>query len=258
MPIKQSVCFPMMQPLPVPLDEFIPRVAGMGFKAIEIWEPDSTFEQLVLMAKQNGLVLASFSGHNSLTNGLNNPLEHERICNELRESIDLAAQFNVPGIICFSGNIIPGQTEDEAIDHCVQGLSMIAPYAEKKGVNLNLELLNSIVDHPGYQCDHSAWGLEVVQRVNNPRVKLLYDIYHMQIMEGNLIQTITENIEWIGHFHTAGVPGRNDIDDTQEINYSGVCQAISDSGYQYYLGHEYRAKNDLFESLRTSFAICNR
>lgn len=258
MPINQSVCFPMMQPLPISLEDFIPRVADMGFKAIEIWKPDSSFQQLVQMAKQHGLIVASFSGHESLANGLNNPLEHERIYNELRESIDLAAETDVPGIICFSGNIIPGQTEDEAIENCVQGLRMIASYAEQKGVNVNLELLNSIVDHLGYQCDHSAWGLEVVQQVNSPRIKLLYDIYHMQIMEGNLIQTITENIEWIGHFHTAGVPGRHDIDDTQEINYAGVCQAISNSGYQYYVGHEYRPKADLFESLKKSFAICDR
>ncbi len=258
MPIKQSVCYPMMAPLPVPLEEFVSRVAAMGFAAIEIWKPDETFPQIAALAHRHGLVLASFSGHDSLSNGLNNPQEHDRIVAELRSSIDLAAQYRVPGIICFSGNILPEQTEEEAIEHCAAGLRRIAPYAEEKGVNLNLELLNSKVDHPGYQCDYSAWGLEVVERVNSPRVKVLYDIYHMQIMEGNLIQTITENIQWIGHFHTAGVPGRHEIDDTQEINYAGVCRAIAAAGYDLYLGHEFRPKGDLFAALKQAYDICNQ
>ena len=257
MSIKQSVCFPMMQPLPLPLSEFIPRVAAMGYAAVEIWKPDSSLPELVELAHRHHLAVASFSGHDSLANGLNNPKEHERICNELKDSIDLARQSGVPGIICFSGNYLPGQTEEEAIEHCAEGLRKIAPYAEQQGVNLNLELLNSKVDHPGYQCDHSAWGFEVVKRVHSPRVKVLFDIYHMQIMEGNLIQNITENIEKIGHFHTAGVPGRQDIDDSQEIHYAGVCKAISAAGYDLYMGHEYRPKGDLMESLQQAFKICN-
>src|SRR5690606_1002199 len=130
-----------------------------------------------------------------------------------------------------------GQSEEDAEETCAEGLRKIAPYAEQKRVNLNMELLNTIIDHPGYQCDHSSWGLDVVKRVNSPRVKLLYDIYHMQIMEGNLIQTIQDNIRWIGHFHTAGVPGRFEIDDTQEINYRGVAMGIAASGYDLYVGH---------------------
>ena len=258
MPVKQSVCYPMMMPLPMPLEEFVPRVAAMGYAAIEIWKPDETFPQIAELAHRNHLTLASFSGHDSLTNGLNNPKEHDRIVSELRASIDLAARYQVPGIICFSGNTLPNQTEEEAIEHCAEGLRRIAPYAEEKGVNLNLELLNTIVNHPGYQCDHSAWGLEVVDRVNSPRVKVLYDIYHMQIMEGNLIQTITDNIDKIGHFHTAGVPGRHEIDDTQEINYAGVSRAIAAAGYELYMGHEYRAKGDLMRSLEKAFEICNQ
>jgi hydroxypyruvate isomerase len=164
----------------------------------------------------------------------------------------------VPGIICFSGNRRPGQSEDEAAAACVAGLRKIAPYAEEKGVNLNMELLNSSVDHPGYQCDRSAWGLAVVRQVNSPRVKLLFDIYHMQIMEGNLIDTIQNNIDWIGHFHTAGVPGRNEIDDTQEINYRGVCRAIAQSGYDLFVGHEFRPRRDLWDGLREAFAICDQ
>jgi hydroxypyruvate isomerase len=146
----------------------------------------------------------------------------------------------------------------EAIEAVADGLRRVAPYAERKKVNLNLELLNSKVDHPGYQCDHTAWGVAVCERVNSPRVKLLYDIYHMQIMEGDLIRTIRENVHWIGHFHTAGNPGRNDMDDTQELNYAGICRAIAATGYELYVGHEFAAKGDLVEALRRTFALCDQ
>jgi len=258
MKINQSVCFPMMQPLPVPLDEFIPRVAQMGFAAVEIWTPDDNFPALAELASKNGLRIASFNGHNSLPVGLNDPAQHDRIYKELVESIDLAVRYNIPGMICFSGNRRQDQSEEEAIEACVEGFRRIAPYAEKKGVNLNMELLNSIVDHPGYQCDHSAWGLEVVKRVNSPRVKLLFDIYHMQIMEGNLIRTIQDNIQWIGHFHTAGVPGRFELDDTQEINYRAVCKAIVATPYDLFVGHEFHPRRDLFETLKEAFVLCDQ
>ncbi len=121
-----------------------------------------------------------------------------------------------------------------------------------------MELLNSKVDHPGYQCDHTAWGVAVCERVNSPRVKLLYDIYHMQIMEGDVIRTIRENIRWIGHFHTAGNPGRNDMDDTQELNYTGICRAIAATGYELFVGHEFTPKGDLIEALRATFPLCDQ
>lgn len=257
MTVKQSVCYPMMQPLPMPLEDFFPRVAAMGFAAVEIWKPDANFPALADLAHRHGLVMASFSGHDSLANGLNNPGEHTRIVDELGKAIDLAAAYDVPGLICFSGNRRPGQSEAEAIDATAAGLRQIAPYAEQKGVNLNVELLNSKVDHAGYQCDNSAWGLAVIKAVNSPCVKLLYDIYHMQIMEGDLIATITANIGAIGHFHTAGVPGRRDLDDTQEINYRGVMQALSATSYDLYVGHEFRPKGDLMAALQQAYTICN-
>lgn len=257
MRVKQSVCYPMMEPLPVPLAEFIPAVARMGYAAVEIWKPDEHFSELYDLTQQFGLRIASFNGHDSLPVGLNDPSQHTRIWDELHKSIDLAAKHWVSGLICFSGNRREGQSEEDAKETCAEGLRKIAPYAEQKGVNLNMELLNTIIDHPGYQCDHSSWGLDVVKRVNSPRVKLLYDIYHMQIMEGNLIQTIQDNIRWIGHFHTAGVPGRFEIDDTQEINYRGVAMGIAASGYDLYVGHEFHPRRDLFESLREAFEICN-
>jgi hydroxypyruvate isomerase len=258
MKIKQSVCYPMMEPLPVPLPAFIERVAKIGFSAVEIWKPDEHFGELAGLAQKYGLRIANIVGHDSLPVGLNDPGEHERICDELRRSIDLAVRYQVPGLICFSGNRRPGQSEAEAVEACIAGFRKIAPYAEEKGINLNMELLNTTVDHPGYQCDHAAWGLEVVRRVNSPRVKLLYDIYHMQIMEGNLIRTIVDNIQWIGHFHTAGVPGRHEIDDTQEINYRGLCKALAATSYDLYMGHEYRQTHDLFQTLEEAFTICNQ
>jgi hydroxypyruvate isomerase len=138
------------------------------------------------------------------------------------------------------------------------GLRRVAPYAEECGINLNLELLNSKIDHPGYQCDHTAWGVAVCERVGSPRVKLLYDIYHMQIMEGDIIRTIRENIKWIGHFHTAGVPGRNDLDDTQDLNYRGICSAIASTAYDLYLGHEYKPKGESLPSIQQAFAVCDQ
>ncbi len=138
------------------------------------------------------------------------------------------------------------------------GLRRIAGYAEEKGVNLNLELLNSKVDHPDYQCDYTAWGVAGCEKVASPRVKLLYDIYHMQIMEGDVIRTIRENIRWIGRFHPAGNSGRNDFDETQELNYAGICKAIAATGYEHYVGHEFAPKGDPVGALRRAFEICNQ
>ncbi|MBI5723932.1 MAG: TIM barrel protein [Planctomycetes bacterium] len=258
MRIRQSFCQPLYQTDGMSLDRLFRSAAEIGYIAVETWFRDESFEEFAAAAKQNGLAVASICGHKDLADGLNNRASHDRIESELAASIDLAARLKIAGLICFSGNRRAGLDENDAIDAVVAGLKRSAPYAEKMGVNLNLELLNSKVDHPGYQADHSAWGLEVCRRVNSPRVKLLYDIYHMQIMEGDVIRTIRENIRWIGHFHTAGNPGRNDMDDTQELNYAGICQAIADSGYEYFVGHEFKPKADPIQALRNAFATCDR
>jgi hydroxypyruvate isomerase len=240
------------------LDRLFGTIADTGLAAIELWGRQDDFEQVVQLAKQHGLAVASMIGHASLSDGLNKRSNHDRIEAELRTSIELAAHHGIPGLICLSGNRQPYQTELEAIEAVADGLGRTAAYAEKHGVNLNLELLNSKVDHPGYQCDHTAWGMAVCERVGNPRVKLLYDIYHMQIMEGDVIRTIREHIQWIGHFHTAGNPGRRDMDDTQELNYTAICKAIAEAGYSLYLGHEFTPKGDPIAALRHAFAICNQ
>ena len=258
MSIQQSVCYPMMKPKTIPLRNFVKEVKAMGFAAIELWSRGDDFEEVVDLARAHDLTIATMGGHDSLAVGLNDPGQHDRIEAELRASIDVAAEVGIPGLICFSGNRREEVSEEASIAATVEGLRRVAPYAEARGVNLNMELLNSKVSHPGYECDHSAWGLEVCRQVNSPNVKLLYDIYHMQIMEGDIIRTITENIQWIGHFHTAGVPGRRDFDDTQELNYRGICRAISDAGYEFYVGHEYKPKGDVYASLQRTFEICDQ
>ena len=241
----------------VSLDELMAKAADIGFAAAELWFRDETFPAWAECVHKHGLRIASTCAHHTLTQGVNDPTQHERIEQEIRDSVDLAVDYDIPGIIAFAGNRRPGVSDHEALDISAQCLRRVAPYAEEKGVNLNVELLNSKVDHAGYQADHSAWGVALCEAVDSPRVKLLYDIYHMQIMEGDLIRTIRENIRWIGHFHTAGNPGRNDMDDTQELNYRGICQAIADTGYEYYLGHEFNPKAELLPALEAAYHICN-
>ncbi|MGQ9681740.1 MAG: hydroxypyruvate isomerase family protein [Anaerolineae bacterium] len=258
MRIKQSICYPMFKSSHFRLDDIFREAKAIGYAAVEMWNREDDFEEVLELARRHGLVVASMCGHNSLPDGLNKRSNHERIEHELKESIDIAKRAGIPGVICFSGNRQPWQSDIEAIEAVADGLKRIAPYAEKQGVNVNMELLNSKVDHPGYQCDHTAWGVAVCERVNSPRVKLLYDIYHMQIMEGDIIRTIRENIRWIGHFHTAGNPGRHDMDDTQELNYAGICMAIAQTGYDLYVGHEFMPKGEPIEALRRAFALCDR
>ena len=207
--------------------------------------------------KELGLNIATFAGHSSLTDGLNKRENHDRIEDELLANIELAAANDIPGLITFSGNRYEGLSDEEGIDIIAEGLIRVTKAAEEKEINLCLELLNSKVNHPDYQCDSTAWGVEVCKRVNSPRAKLLYDIYHMQIMEGDIIRTLQDNIEYIGHFHTAGNPGRHDLDEEQEINYPPIMRAIAETGYTLYVGHEFIPKGDPIEGLRAAAQLCD-
>jgi hydroxypyruvate isomerase len=258
MRIKQSICYPLFKPADMSLDDLCKIAAKIGYKAIELWGRGSDFEDVVATAKRHGLAVASMIGHASLPDGLNKYENHDRIESELKTSIDIAKKHGIPGIICFSGNRNQGQSDYEGMVACARGLRRIAPYAVEKGVNLNVELLNSKVNHPGYQCDHTDWGLALVEMVNSPRVKLLFDIYHMQIMEGDVIRNIRKAIGAIGHFHTAGNPGRNDMDDTQEMNYAGICKAIAETDYSLYVGHEFKPKGDPVKALEFTFKLCDQ
>ena len=169
--------------------------------------------------------------------------------------IPAAAAAGVPNIVCFSGNRV-GLSDGEGIGNCIAGLKRLTPLAEQHGVTLCLELLNSRVDHKDYHADHTAWGAQVVEGVGSSRLKLLYDIYHMQIMEGDVVATIRAHAPHIAHYHTGGVPGRNEIDDTQELNYGRVSRAIADSGFTGFVAHEFVPRRDPLTSLRQAYEIC--
>ena len=206
------------------------------------------------LIKDHGLHIASHGAHLSIEEGLNRREHHERIEREILASLELAVKWEIPNLICFSGN---RAVLDDTVgaEQTAEGLLRVAREAEEAGVTLILELLNSKVDHPDYQCDKTAWGVNVCQRVNSPRVRLLYDIYHMQIMEGDLIRTIQQQHQWIGHYHLAGNPGRHEPDATQEINYPPILQAIASTGFTGYIGHEYVPVGDPVQALKDSFSL---
>ncbi len=262
MRIKQSFCLPLYRPKGLDLPALFREVRAIGYAATEVWDRFALegpgWEQTFEAARSAGLAIASMSGHRSLPDGLNKPENHDRIEAELRESIDIAVRWGIPGLICFSGNRNPGQSDLAGMMECARGLRRIAAYAEEKHVNLNVELLNSRVNHPGYQCDRTEWGVALCEMVGSPRAKLLFDIYHMQIMEGDVIRSIRSHIGRIGHFHTAGNPDRRDLDDEQELNYRGISSAIAGTGYDGYVGHEFKPKGDVLEALRAAFAICDQ
>ncbi len=246
--IKQSVskwCYGK-----IPLPEFAKTCAEMGMHGIELLKPDA-FPVL----KEHGLVCAMTSC-GTLTLGLNHTEYHEPSLQAIREAIDATAAAGFPNVICFSGNRA-GIDDDEGMANCVTALKQVAALAESRNVTICMELLNSKRNHADYHCDRTAWGVEMCKRVGSPKVKLLYDIYHMQIMEGDVIATIRENIEYIGHFHTGGVPGRHEIDDTQELNHPAIMRAIVDAGYTGYVGHEFVPTGDPLTSLRQAVALCD-
>ena len=231
-------------------ERFVRAVAEIGYDAVEL--VDQSYWQMV---KDHGLGIASIGGHMTLVDGLNKRENHARIAAELHENIATAAKWSIPNLICFSGNR-NGLSDDEGAEITAEGLRLAARAAEDAGVTLVLELLNSKVDHKDYQCDHTDWGVRVIKMVDSPRVKLLYDIYHMQIMEGDIIRTIREHHAHFGHYHTAGNPGRHEIDDTQELNYPAIIRTIADTGYDGYLGQEFVPTGDSVAALRDALARC--
>ena len=249
--LKQSVSRWCYQRIPMP--DFCKAVADMGLTAIDLLQPNE-WPQLA----PYGLICSmGYADAGQIPTGFNDPTNHDAIVRGLEQNIPLAAQHKVPNVITFFGNVRPGLGRAEAIDNCVTGLNRIKKVAEDHGVTVCVELLNSKVDHKGYQGDHTAFGVEVVKAVGSPRVKLLYDIYHMQIMEGDVIRTIRDNNEYLAHFHTGGVPGRHELDDTQELNWAAVCRAIADTGFQGYVAHEFVPTRDPLTSLREAVALCD-
>jgi hydroxypyruvate isomerase len=248
--IKQSVTRWTYRSIPLP--DLCRAVADMGLTAIDLLEePDWP------VVRQFGLVCSmGYAGGGSIPNGLNVRANHDEIVRNFERLIPRAEAERVPNVITFFGNR-RGMSDADAIGHCVDGLNRVKRIAEDHGVTVCVELLNSKVDHKDYQGDRTAFGVEVMKAVGSPRVKLLYDIYHMQIMEGDVIRTIRAHHDLIGHFHTGGVPGRHELDDTQEINWKAVCGAIADTGFSGYLAHEFVPTRDPVTSLREAVALCD-
>ncbi len=249
--IRQSISWWCFIPGKMTPDALLRAAAEIGYEAIDLVTPE--YWQLV---KDYGLKIAAVNGHASIIDGLNRRENGDRISRELEANIVLAAQWEIPNLICFSGNR-NGLRDDEGAEITAENLSRVARIAEEAGVTLALELLNSKVDHAGYQCDKTAWGVKVCQMVGSQHVKLLYDIYHMQIMEGDIIRTIADNRPYLGHYHTAGNPGRHEIDNTQELNYRAIMHAILDTGYTGYVGQEFIPLGDPLQALHSAFTICD-
>ena len=238
----------------IPLPELCRAARDMGIAGIDLLQPEDW--PVVRDAGLRCSMGYPTARRDFIATGFNDPANHPMLLRELEATIPRAAAAGVPNVIAMFGNR-RGRSDAEGIDNCVAGLRRIAPLAESQGVSICVELLNSKVDHPDYQGDHTRFGAAVMQGVGSPRVKLLYDIYHMQIMEGDVIRTVREHLAHIGHFHTGGVPGRHEIDGTQELNYHAVSAAIADAGFTGFLAHEFvPAAKDPLASLRQAVEIC--
>jgi hydroxypyruvate isomerase len=249
--LKQGATMSCFGKLRSDLDAVGQLASRLGLKGIDLVGPK---EYPTL--KKYGLLPTMIYGTSSISNGINRTDYHADCEKQVRDGIAQAVEQGGPNVIVLAGNR-RGMTDEEGIATAVTFFGKVKAEAEDKNITLCLELLNSKVDHKDYQCDHTAWGVEVCKRVNSPRVKLLYDIYHMQIMEGDVIRTLRQNIQWIGHFHTAGNPGRHEPDATQELNYRAIAQAILDTGYTGYLSHEYSPLGDPAKGLEEAIRTCD-
>jgi hydroxypyruvate isomerase len=237
----------------IPLDDFCKSAKEIGLESVELLE---TKDFPIL--KNHGLMCAMVSGvPGGIGSGLNRLENHDKIVEFFEHTAPIVAEHGFPNIICFSGNR-NGMSDAQGLENCALGLKRIVPIAEKHKVTVCMELLNSKHDHHDYMCDHTPWGVELCQRVGSERFKLLYDIYHMQIMEGDMIATIREAHPYIAHYHTGGVPGRGEIDETQEITYPAVIKAIVETGFKGFVAQEFVPKRkDVIASLRQGVQICD-
>jgi hydroxypyruvate isomerase len=249
--LKQSVTKGVFRGRQMSLDDMCRTAAQAGIFGFDLIGPRDW-----PVLKKYGLVPTMLPGPygGTIPDGINSRENHARLGTSMREGIELAAAAGCPNVITLSGSR-RGMPDQEGADNCVAFLNSVKAHAEDKGVTICLELLNSRVNHPDYMCDHTAWGVAVMKRVNSPRVKLLYDIYHMQIMEGDVVRTIRDNIQYIAHFHTGGNPGRHEIDQTQELNYHFVAQSIADLGFTGVVAHEYTPLHDPLTSLAQAVGI---
>jgi hydroxypyruvate isomerase len=236
----------------IPLEKLCVFGAEIGLKGIDLLNVDE-WE----VPRRYGLICSmGYAGGGEIARALNRTENHAKIEEAFRKNIPMAATLGVPNVITFSGNRA-GMSDEEGAKNTIAGLNRLKKIGEDHGVTICMELLNSKVDHKDYMCDHTAWGLQVVQAVNSPRVKLLYDIYHMQIMEGDLVATIQKNIDWFGHFHTGGVPHRHELDGSQEVQWDGVMRGIAATSFSGYVAHEFVPTRDPLTSLRQAVDLCD-
>ncbi len=237
------------------LDDCCREAARLGIQGFDLIGPADW-----PVLKNHGLVPSMYppGPGGTIPNALNRVENHDRLEKSLHAAIDEAAANAVPNIITFSGNR-NGMDDRAGADHCVQFLDKIKAHAEDKSITICMELLNSKVNHKDYMFDHMAWGVDAVRRVNSPRVKILYDIYHAQIMDGDIVRNIRDNFQWIGHFHTGGNPGRHEIDETQELNYRFIARAIADLGFGGFISHEYSPSpgHNAIRELERAIEICS-
>lgn len=252
-PIRHSVarwCYGFL-----PLEELCELCNSLQIEGIDLIGPKEWH-----LLKKNNIDSSMCNGAEiGLEKGWNDPQYHEVLIKNYTEHIDLVAQAGYKNLICFSGNR-NGMDDETGMKNCVDGLKKILSHAERKGVIIQMELFNSLINHPDYMCDKSAWGIELCKQLDSANFKLLYDIYHMQINEGNIINTIRDHHMYFGHYHTAGVPGRNEIDETQELHYPAIIRAISKTGFSGYVAQEFlptgKTKEDKIEALKKAIEIC--
>ena len=243
-----SWCYPDLS-----LEELCRLAKDIGLVGIDLIGPEGW-----PTLKKHGLISTMCNGAElSLTEGFNHKKHHAQLIKNYTKQIELVAKAGYTNLICFSGNR-NGMDDETGLQNCVEGLQKLLPLAEEKGVVLQMELFNSKVDHPDYMCDNTQWGIELCKRLNSPNFKLLYDIYHMQIEEGDIIRTIKENHQYFGHYHTAGVPGRHEIEENQELFYPAIMKAIVATGYKGYVAQEFiPTRKDPTLSLRKAVALCD-
>jgi hydroxypyruvate isomerase len=239
------------------LDELCETVKNIGFNAIDLLAPKDW-----PTLQKHGITcsMCYTAGKISLTEGWNDPKNHEWLIKDFTEAIPLVAAAGFKNLICFSGNR-NGMDDTIGMKNCADGLKQIMPLAEKYDVIIQMELFNSKIDHKDYMCDKSAWGIALCKMIGSPNFKLLYDIYHMQINEGDIIRTIKENHQYFGHYHTAGVPGRHEIDESQELFYPAIMKAIIETGYKGYVAQEFittaKDNKEKIEALKKAITICD-
>ena len=249
--INHSVCYWCFNA--IPFEQFAQEVKKMGLVGIDLVVP----EKWPILNKYGLQCTMAEGAEISLTEGWNDTQYHSTLIKNYKIHIELCAAAGIKNLICFSGNR-RGMDDETGLVNCVKGLQQVLPHAERNGVTLHMELFNSKIDHPDYMCDSTPWGIELCERLGSPNFKLLYDIYHMQISEGDIIRTIRDHHRFFGHYHTAGVPGRNEINTTQELFYPAVMKALLETGYTGVVAQEFIPKNpNPLAALREGVAICD-